>query len=701
MATVPRHTPSPSTSRAIPTPQPPAIGHRDRLIALFLFVVCAVAYHLAPAHQVYDWRYSTAVSHALLHEGRLSLPRELLEHSKYQLQEIDGTVYHLYPAAPAVLNVPLLALHERLGRSIYDENGRFDLSAERRVLKVGAALVTAAAVALLYLVARFYLGVGWALALTSVMAFGSSLFSSASRPYWSHAWAVFFLSLGMFFLLATAARRPWLRDALAATALSWSFFCRPQMALSVLALTLFAVALRRRRLLPLALVGGGWAVLFVGHSLWTFGRLLPPYFNTPQAPTGRLPWEGLFELHPEAALGTLVSPARGLFFFTPILLVILLALARGWRLLDRDQRLLAKLGLAVFLAHWHMLSSFGFWTGGASFGPRLFTDILPWFLVLGALAIRATRARADAGARLGAWGWAAVALLLTLTSLFIHYRGATDRLTTRHWGLWNWRFPPFMIGLIEYPGTPVRGPLLVHSGNLDRNAKDGWFNAAGRRGFDFEMADGIGRRRLMAPGGASRGAFVFTGAGGGTMRPLRDLGGSPNVTETGATFEIWFRPASAGAHRQVLFETGGRKSGVTVFVEAGRPGVGLRDAETATRAELISPEAVSRGELSQLAVLLQVSESGLELSLRVNGRLVAGPRVLPGVRSWAGGGGSGLGPAANLPSVAGGEFHGEIALFRFYPATLEEKQLRRNLRARFARGGSGLQRGHSPSGSVP
>ncbi len=692
---------SPSATGSGPQlPAPSAIGRRDRLIALLLLVVCALAYHRAPAHQVVDWRYSTAVSHALLHEGRLSLPRELLHHSKYQLQEIDGQVYHLFPAAPAVLNVPLLAVYEWLGGSVYGEDGRFDLRAERRVLKVGAALVTAGSVALLFLVARFFLGRGWAVALTLVFAFGTSLLSTASRPYWSHAWAVFFLSLGMLCLLSPASRRPWLRDAVGATALSWAFFCRPPLALSVLALTLFVSAGDRRRLLPLAAVGGGWAALFVGHSLWVFGQVLPPYFGTAHASSGRLELGYLFSVHGKAALGTLVSPARGLFFYTPILVVILLALAWGWRVLDRPQRRLAKLGLAVVLAQWHLVSSFRAWTGGASFGPRLLTDLLPWFLVFGAMATAATLARRAAGARVGARVWATAALLMTLASVFIHFRGATERLTTRHWGIWNWRFPPFMFGVIPYPGMPLPGAELVYSANLDRAPRDGWSNAR-RSGFDLEMADGVGYRQLTAAGGETRGAFVFHGTGGGTTRTLQNLGGMPNVTEGDATFEIWFRPALGGERRQVLFETGGRRRGITIFVDAGRPGVGVRDGESAISVELISPREVSRGELSQLAVLVRASAAGLELSLSLNGKRLAGPRLVPGVHDWAAGGGSGLGTAANGPSLAAGEFHGEISLFRFYPAALEDKQLRRNLRATVGRRGSGLRGEHSPQERLP
>ena len=664
-------------------------------------MLCAVPYFRAPAHQVFDWRFSTAVSHSLLHEGRLTVPPELLGRAKYHLQEIDGKVFHLFPVAPALLNVPLLAGYELLGGSVYDESGRFDLSAERKVLRVGAALVTAGTVALLFLVARLFVARGWALALALVLGFGTSLFSSASRPYWSHAWAVFFLSLGMYCLLGPATRRRWLRDAAGATALSWAFFCRPPLALSVAALTIFVVVRSRRRLRELAVVGGGWAALFVAHSLWVFGQPLPSYFGSAHASSGRLEWGDLFTLHPEAALGTLVSPARGLFFFTPILLVALVALAWAWRGLGREQRLLAGLGLAVMVAHWHLVSSFRPWTGGASFGPRLFTDLLPWFLVLGAMVTAATLARAGAGARAARRLLAAAAVLMTLASVFVHYRGATERLATRHWGIWNWRFPPFMFGLVPYPHTPVPGATLIYSANVDRRPRDGWSNATRRQGFDMEMHGSVGYRRLPAAGGGTRGALVFEGSGGGTMVPLRNLGWEPNVTARAATFEIWFRPGTGGDDRQVLFETGGRGNGTTIFVERGRPGVEVRDGGARTSVKLVSPRPVSRGELSQLAVLLRAADEGFELELVVNAEPVAGPLPAPGIRTWAGGNPSGLGTAVNLPSLRAGDLHGEIALFRFYAAALDPRQLRRNLLARHGAGGRGLPGDRAPSSPAP
>ncbi len=653
------------------------IGWRDRLIALLLFALCVVAYHRAPAHQVYDWRYVTAVSHSLLHRGSLEVPRSLAAVSRYQLQLYDGRAFHLFPAAPAVLNVPLVWWFERRGVAVFRDDGSFDSGAERRVLRAGAALVTAGTVALLYLVARLFTSSGWALPLSLVFAFGTSLYSSASRPYWSHAWAVFLLALGMLCLLAPSSRR-WLRDAAGATALSWAFFCRPPLALSVAALTLFVTLTGRRRLATLAVVGGGWAVAFVAYSLSIYGQPLPPYFGSLHSSIGTLDAGRLLGFHPEAAAGTLFSPARGLFFYTPFLLVLLTAVVRFWRSFDRPLRWLAGLGLAVLVAHWHLVSSFSTWGGGASFGPRLLTDVLPWFLVLGALAAHALE-RPAGGSRRRLWVWAVAAALLAVPSVWIHHRGAVERLTLRHHGVWNWRYPPFLFNVVWNPVEPLPGARVSWIAGADRRPEDGWHNTAGRPEFALRMAEGIGYRRLAAPGGASRGAFVFRGAGGGTTSTLQNLGGEPNVTESSATFEVWLRPAAAGARRQVVFETGGRATGVTLFLEAGRPGIEVRDGGAASSVELVSPEPVSRGELSQVAAVLERLDEGFELTVWINGRRVAGPLPAPGIRDWAGGSGSGLATAANESSLEAGDFHGEIALFRYYPVPFDAEGLRHNL----------------------
>ena len=78
-------------------------------------------------------------------------------------------------------------------------------------------------------------------------------------------------------------------------------------------------------------------------------------------------------------LGNLVSPARGLLVFSPVLLFAIPGVIRAIR-----SPVYRPWGWAIavaVVAHWIAISSFPHWWGGYSFGPRLMTDVLP-FLIL-------------------------------------------------------------------------------------------------------------------------------------------------------------------------------------------------------------------------------------------------------------------------------------------------------------------------------
>src|SRR5262249_33904260 len=108
------------------------------------------------------------------------------------------------------------------------------------------------------------------------------------------------------------------------------------------------------------------AVPFCALNVSLYASLLPPYFS-PERLEGH-------EHFVEALAGNLVSPARGLFVFSPML-----AFAFSRRRLER----LDVLFLVILVAHWLAISSFPHWWGGHSVGPRFFTDVLPylaWFL---------------------------------------------------------------------------------------------------------------------------------------------------------------------------------------------------------------------------------------------------------------------------------------------------------------------------------
>ncbi len=458
---------------------PSAGKEKDWLVAAVILSICFLVYRYSPVTQVMDSKYSTAVSHYFLSRGSLALPSEFGPtqdvDNRYQLVSVNGRIYHLFPNAPAILNLPFVLAFDQLGIVPVSPQGQFRRDDERRILRVSAACCAALLCALLFLVGRVWLRPLESLAIVGTFAFGTQIYSTMSRAYWSHTWAALLLAGSLYLLVSPRFNQRWWSYAGVATLLSWSYFCRPTMSLSIVGITVL-IALRRRRFLPcLAGVGAAWLILFVVHSISAYDSILPPYFLSGHLETGRLGMKVLVGSYPEAVLGTLVSPGRGLFIYVPVYGLIVFAVLRYWRSLPCKG--LAATGLVVILCHWQLVSVFRNWWGGYCFGPRLFSELAVWFFVLAALATVAHRKMVEEGrARLTPL-MAALAVMLLAASLFINTRGATSRATLRweaknidsvglifppqsstfpHSRLWNWSYPQFVVGLLPNPQKKVR-----------------------------------------------------------------------------------------------------------------------------------------------------------------------------------------------------------------------------------------------------
>jgi hypothetical protein len=427
----------------------------DYLSATVVFMFCFLIFRAAPVQQLIDSKFTTAVSHYLMTEGTFSLPPEFAPTARregtYILQTVGGKTYHFFSDAPSVLNIPFVAAFERLGVASVAADGRFIRQSERRILVFVAAFLAAVLCAVLFLIARLWLPPPWALGLVLAFAFGTQIFSVLSRAYWSHTWAVLLLATAILLLLTPRLEiRPWVYVAIGSL-LCWAYFCRPPLSLSIVAVTLF-IFIQRRRYLPYFLVTGlVWGALFVGYSLANFDSVLPPYFLSSHLRSGRLAGGILLTSYPSAMLGTLFSPGRGLFLYVPMFLLILVVAIRRWKWIPNQG--LAVTALAVCTAHWQLISLFRNWWGGQCFGPRLMSDILPWFFVLGALCVASLLSAREAGE----FHWTALKVtclaLVLAASVFVNSRGALARETADGAGIWNWRYPQFMAGLLPRPDS--------------------------------------------------------------------------------------------------------------------------------------------------------------------------------------------------------------------------------------------------------
>lgn len=384
----------------------------------------------------------------LYFEGQGKLP--------WYVTQARGHVVSRYPVAPALVAVPLVwpqvVLLDRV-RPGWDR----DLHQARwycqRMTKVASALIAAlTGVALYVLLVRAGLG---QVALASVLAasLGSELWMIGSQSLWQHGPAALALTLAISLLLP----RPLTRTRVLLAGLAASLMVASRAIDIVFAAAMVGyLACRDRRALAWFLVFpllGASALLCWNY--WYFGTLsggqaqLEALHSELHGAAGS--WTGNLA---EGAAGTLFSPGRGLFIFSPWVLVALLGIPRikgrpsEWSLLGWF-----VLALVPFLA---IVSKYAVWWAGHCFGPRFWTETTPIFAMLLALTLDEARGRNRlvlAGAKVAIAISVAVQCLgaCNYPSSWNDRPGDVDRHPER---IWSWRDQELTRGIEESPLDP-------------------------------------------------------------------------------------------------------------------------------------------------------------------------------------------------------------------------------------------------------
>jgi hypothetical protein len=219
---------------------------------------------------------------------------------------------------------------------------------------------------------------------------------------------------------------------------------RPTNSIPILFFTLYVMLQHKRYFFQYTLWALAVAVPFLIFNLHLYGTLLSPYY----APDRITPNPRIFE----ALAGNLVSPARGLFIYSPILL---LSVYGAWLKVKREKfNRLDVVFLAVVILHWITISSYSHWWGGHSFGPRFFSDMIP-FLIYFLFPVVVELAR-QKGARKAVLVTLFIGLLTM--SFLIHLQGATST-AVYDWNnvpvnidadparVWDWKDIQFMRGV--------------------------------------------------------------------------------------------------------------------------------------------------------------------------------------------------------------------------------------------------------------
>jgi hypothetical protein len=256
------------------------------------------------------------------------------------------------------------------------------------VLSVG--LVSAVGCVLFYRLAVEVSGGAWKESLLVTAAFaGATLFFPYGTMLHEHNFVAFGL-LGGFYCLyrvkhaAECMRRPGLWLFAAGASAGVAATCNYVAAGAVVFLGLYLLSFDRTLRSALA-YACGVLVPFVGICWYHAACFGTPFttgyhYQNPHFLAGEGNFLGVFQLpHGKVLAALLVSPYRGLFFSSPVLLMGVC----GWTLLRRDGKHRAEATLFLAIVAFFLLvnSAFNGWPGGWAAGPRYLVPAIP-FLAL-------------------------------------------------------------------------------------------------------------------------------------------------------------------------------------------------------------------------------------------------------------------------------------------------------------------------------
>ena len=355
-----------------------------RVIGIALLVVVAAAFYISPVHYLSDSGFSLMMDEAIIHEWTpdmlsYQVPRGhgtlfINDGYPWNIKIIRGRLLYVYPWGSSLLSLPLVAMLNAAGLRLaphHKYNGYKELSAQAIITTALSAIT----ILVIYEAAGYLLSLPAALAVTLGAAFGSPIWSSASRSLWPQTWAMLLTTIAIWILLSGS-----IRPFLLATVLAWSCLVRPQIIPDVAVITGYVLVRYDRQFFWRYLAAGALSTIPICAMTWHFtGGLFSALYSP-----GMLDFPHKFWLR---LYGVLLSPSRGFLVFTPVAFVPLYLTIRYWKALP--ERRLAIVAIVIIAMHLMMLSSWITWWGGGSYGPRLLLEVVPWFVLLAILGIKA------------------------------------------------------------------------------------------------------------------------------------------------------------------------------------------------------------------------------------------------------------------------------------------------------------------------
>ncbi len=358
----------------------------NRVIATVLGVVVFAIDMISPSGMTADPIRAVSVAVGLVHYHSLSLDRfQPLPDPGYAVSVVNGHTYPLFPWAVSLFAVPWVVLDDVAHKVGLTEGSLAMVRSghDWGLQVVSMATVVAASTVVVYFIALRVLRLQpsarrrrWAVAVALTFALATPAWSTASRAMWQHGPSMLCVAVGLLCALrAQSGQRGW---AGLGAAFATSYAMRPTDSIIIIVMAAWVVIAQRRHLLAVIAGAVPPLVILVSVNLAIYHQPLSPYYTGGQS----FDVSGTMLV---ALAGNLVSPARGLFIFCPLVALSVAGVVVRWR--AGELTAFWKALAVIPVLHWIVISAFKHWWGGDSYGPRFFTDLVPIFVVLALPAV--------------------------------------------------------------------------------------------------------------------------------------------------------------------------------------------------------------------------------------------------------------------------------------------------------------------------
>lgn len=308
----------------------------------------------------------------------------------YAFTTVNGHLVSIFPVVMPVLITPIIFL---CTGGMSPDQAVLNLGLIARTISAGIA---ALAVCLFYLVVIRFVPKKTAILSTLVFAFATGTWSIGSQALWQHGMIELLLLLILYAIIRNEEHPAPVWLVIAGCLSGLFIFCRPPDALLLIPVVGYIVLMNRHYVVHYTVPAVLSGLPFLAYNWYFFGSVFGGYAQN------FVKFDLSLQVLSNYA-GLLFSPNKGLFIFSPVLL---LAIFGYVRLCSLENNNFPRQNNIIRLFRWFgpvliletiVYSFFGDWGGGYSYGPRYMTGLLPLLCIYVAFFLSDTLARFRAG----------------------------------------------------------------------------------------------------------------------------------------------------------------------------------------------------------------------------------------------------------------------------------------------------------------